>query len=578
QQKAKPPPKKKPPPKAEAQAEEEPEEHEDEDEPPAPPLPADFIEWEAIAVTLPEWEHVADRFANATHYLEKALYKTLTQNIVPFVTAELREHEKRRRMEEAIVHRKRSSRIAMKETEKEEARLAAKRRAEEEEKMARARRQEARLKKEEEERAKRERAREQRRKEREEREAKIARARERAAQRAESKDVDTSAARSTTTPTVNGTQASSSVQPSRVVTPNGVRSPDWVLDCEICHKQGVNVDDGLAMVSCGSCNRWQHIPCHDLNDQRSGRPRRNWEEQQFYCSRCRQRAMNGSAYGVQGYPAASQYSWSQAARTSAPTHKSPSVDPYAQTSDLRYSHSNGMGYPPQQQQYGANYVGAASYSRSSFPNNGLSFSHYQPDHRGPSARGPGALSPSHSGTYSNGYAPSADPMSGRMASTQFAPQYTHNRAVFSGHRMPSAYQNASSSSVPPYNSSHPSIGTSMSAARWPTQSSATNGYHASQTHSSVQSAAESLAYMHDPTSRYSGSSSWPQQQAYSHTQQSSMSSFPSSGHSSQHARAAYPHGHVVDPLAGPTYQAPRPEQHVGSSLPAGGSSSFNFPS
>ncbi|KAJ2970634.1 hypothetical protein NUW54_g12688 [Trametes sanguinea] len=120
-------------------------------------------------------------------------------------------------------------------------RLAAKRRAEEEEKMARARRQEARLKKEEEERAKRERAREQRRKEREEREAKIARARERAAQRAESKDVDTSAARSTTTPTVNGTQASSSVQPSRVVTPNGVRSPDWVLDCEICHKQGVNM-------------------------------------------------------------------------------------------------------------------------------------------------------------------------------------------------------------------------------------------------------------------------------------------------------------------------------------------------
>ena len=43
-----------------------------------------------IAVTLPEWEHVADRFANATHYLEKALYKTLTQHIVPVVTAELR--------------------------------------------------------------------------------------------------------------------------------------------------------------------------------------------------------------------------------------------------------------------------------------------------------------------------------------------------------------------------------------------------------------------------------------------------------------------------------------------------------
>lgn len=26
-----------------------------------------------------------------------------------------------------------------------------------------------------------------------------------------------------------------------MVTPNGVRTPDWVLDCEICHKQGVNM-------------------------------------------------------------------------------------------------------------------------------------------------------------------------------------------------------------------------------------------------------------------------------------------------------------------------------------------------
>lgn len=43
-----------------------------------------------IAVTLPEWERVADPFANATHYLEKALYKVLTQNVVPYVTAELR--------------------------------------------------------------------------------------------------------------------------------------------------------------------------------------------------------------------------------------------------------------------------------------------------------------------------------------------------------------------------------------------------------------------------------------------------------------------------------------------------------
>ena len=102
-------------------------------------------------MTLSEWEHVADPFEKAAHYLEKALYKMLTQNIVPLVTADLREAEKRRRMEEAIVHRKRSSRIALKESEKEEQRMAAKKKAEEEEKNARAKRQEARQKKEEEE-------------------------------------------------------------------------------------------------------------------------------------------------------------------------------------------------------------------------------------------------------------------------------------------------------------------------------------------------------------------------------------------------------------------------------------------
>jgi hypothetical protein len=70
-------------------------------------------------------------------------------------------------LEEALVQRKRSSRIAVKESEKEEARLIAKRHAEMEEKFSRARRLEARLQKEEAERERRENAREQRRRERE---------------------------------------------------------------------------------------------------------------------------------------------------------------------------------------------------------------------------------------------------------------------------------------------------------------------------------------------------------------------------------------------------------------------------
>ncbi|KAI0833758.1 hypothetical protein BC628DRAFT_1308266 [Trametes gibbosa] len=549
------------------------------DEPSAPPIPDDFVEWEAIAVTLSEWEHIADRFANATHYLEKALYKVLSQNLVPIVTAELKEHEKRRRIEEAVVHRKRSSRIALKENEKEEARLAAKKRAEEEDKMARAKRQEARLKKEEAERAKRERARDQRRKERDDREARARAKAERAESRADSKEVDTSAARSTATPTINGTRASSSVQPSRVVTPNGVRSPDWILDCEVCHKQGVNVDDGMAMVSCGSCNRWQHIACHDLSDQRSSRPRRNWQTQQFFCSRCRHRATNGGGYGTQpqqSYPPSSHaaYGWSQTGR-SVPLHKPGGIDPYAQTSDLRYAHrsavENGLGFP--QQQFNSNHVGAATYSRPSYPNSGVPFSHYQSDQRGMSSSRGGIPSMTSSSSWTNGTSyPSSDHMTGRMQSAHFVPQYAHSGGIYASNRIPSAYQLTpfQSSSTPshPYTSPHDTTGT-MSAARWPGSSSVVNGYHA-PTGNAVQTAAESLAFMHDGGGRYGNSSGWSQS-SYAHGQSQMLHSSTQSGHSSHSSYPPAPLG--VDPLAFPT---PRPEQHVGSSLP--NNAPFNFTS
>ena len=43
-----------------------------------------------IAVTLYEWEHAAKPFEKATHYTEKALYKILTLDIIPVITAQLR--------------------------------------------------------------------------------------------------------------------------------------------------------------------------------------------------------------------------------------------------------------------------------------------------------------------------------------------------------------------------------------------------------------------------------------------------------------------------------------------------------
>ncbi|KAI9451079.1 hypothetical protein BJY52DRAFT_1125459 [Lactarius psammicola] len=263
---------------------------EDEVEPEWRP-PDDFIEWETICVTLYEWEHICERFEGATHYAEKALYKLLSQQIVPTIAAELREIQRKRQLEEAVSQRKRSSRLAVKENEKEEARLAAIKKAEEEEKLSRARRLEARQKREEEERLKREAAREKRRLDREERERKA----------------QAGAERQWVIFLRHLAKSLSSAGRIRVrwSTASGSRTPvgeDWVLDCDICHRTGVNKDDGSPLLCCGKCSKWQHIVCHDLADRQAGRPKRDWDREEFICRACQDRSvvngkqvLNGSA-------------------------------------------------------------------------------------------------------------------------------------------------------------------------------------------------------------------------------------------------------------------------------------------
>ena len=57
-----------------------------------------------IAITLYEWEHAADPFEKAAHYTEKALYKILTVDIIPVITAELRVRAYTRREFVAITY------------------------------------------------------------------------------------------------------------------------------------------------------------------------------------------------------------------------------------------------------------------------------------------------------------------------------------------------------------------------------------------------------------------------------------------------------------------------------------------
>ncbi|KAH9838790.1 uncharacterized protein C8Q71DRAFT_833159 [Rhodofomes roseus] len=470
-------------------------------------LPDDFVEWDTICVTLHEWEHIAERFEKATHYLEKALYKMLTQNIVPVVTAELREAEKRKKIEEAVVHRKRSSRIATKESEKEQQREAVRKKAEEDEKLSRAKRMEARAKKEEDEREKRDKERERRRLEREEREERARQKEERARRREQAEEQRAS----TSTPAA-GTHSAESVLLSTVPTPAGTQTPGWVLDCEICGKRGVNLDDGLPMVSCGMCSKWQHIGCHDLADQRLGRPRRDWERQQFYCQPCRTRASNGTSYiasNHQRYPVPQSHhsqssSWSQAAVDPSIHPQKSVVAPQAYYRD-----------PPRpQSSYAAG--NGADFNHTSYPRqdaalqpgytrtqNGLTFSHYQPENRAfTSIRNSqqGTPSPPIGHGWTNGY-----------SSAQPQQQYGQGGGSHAG-MSATSYQNTASMSARP----QPDFGHGQGAAgtsQW-ASSSSSNG-HLPPHDSAVRSAAESLAFMQGGGGI--GGHAQPQQNGWHHT-------------------------------------------------------------
>ncbi|KIK62360.1 hypothetical protein GYMLUDRAFT_495420 [Collybiopsis luxurians FD-317 M1] len=413
--------------KAEEQEEQEEQEEEAETEPAEnsnaqqPSPPEQFVEWETIAVTLSEWEHVAERWQNATHYSEKALYKILTNHIVPIITEELREAEVKRQKEEAVTHRKRSSRLAIKESEKEEARLAARRKADEDERMSRARRLEARQQREEAERVKRETAREQRRKEREareEQEAKEAEEKERKEKEKEKKEREkaerTAEKARQRASNKRGPSTSSSVSngavllhhpSSGVSSVNGgsrsSRTPagdDWELDCEICHRRGINLDDGVPLLCCGSCAKWQHIPCHDRADAQAGRPRRNWDQVEFICRQCR---VNTNAMSSAGYNGI-QMHYPQA----APTNMHPSLRAVHSTSSYRnhVPYGQGLGYDAPSRTNNGGYIEVPSINdgkgygtsdmRSSIPlqthmgyshsmqqqqpPKQISFSHYQP--------------------------------------------------------------------------------------------------------------------------------------------------------------------------------------------------------
>jgi len=235
-----------------------------------------------VCVTLYDWRTFPEQFAKSRDPDEKALYTLLTKQVGPTIIAVLVEKLQEIARQEAVLNRKRSSRIATIQLSKEEALRAETAQREMEERMERTRYEETRHEREAAEHARREQERDSRLREREERalareEAIMAKAKEES-EKAEQAEKD------------RQHRAKRREEGFTVVTPtpgeggNGSQADRWELNCEVCKKTGWNVDDDEDVVACEDCGRWQHMKCHDLQDMREGRRRRSWDKVDFRVS------------------------------------------------------------------------------------------------------------------------------------------------------------------------------------------------------------------------------------------------------------------------------------------------------
>lgn len=62
---------------------------------------------------------------------------------------------------------------------------------------------------------------------------------------------------------------------------------DWELGCEVCGKRGVNLPDAVQIVCCEQCGVWQHVKCWNAHDRKVGQATRDWSSTDFYCSKCK---------------------------------------------------------------------------------------------------------------------------------------------------------------------------------------------------------------------------------------------------------------------------------------------------
>lgn len=265
--------------------------------PPADPEKP-WTEFETICVTRSEWENFAQRFAHSKHPDERNLHVYISKEVLPPILDMIHAEEKKAALEAALSKRKRSSRIALRDSEREQ------REREEAELRALKERAAAALKAERDHQA-REEAELQARKSRENRlrergERLLARER-----------------------MINERQKRAQERS---------RDP-WHLRCDICLMDELNPIDSRPVVACEKCGVWQHMSCWDEHDRSHLRSPRRWENVSFCCQHCKASPML-SAHAM---PAALDQTRGAGTHTSTSEPQVPTTPPITQTSVLHES-------------------------------------------------------------------------------------------------------------------------------------------------------------------------------------------------------------------------------------------------
>ncbi|KAG2236889.1 hypothetical protein INT48_002702 [Thamnidium elegans] len=273
----------------------------------------EWIPWKLVCASKYEWEQFPSKYANSKNLDEQRFYNLLVNDLIPKIIPVLEEHEREIKKQEALLHRKRSSRILFKELEalersssfEPESRSRSSHRIEQKS-----------LEKEQQEMENAAKAREARLLERErrimEREYRAL-----AREKGQSQEPET---------IINEAEPNTTLNLKMVVTekpkkkykkkekfdadgnplpkkekldehgnpiPKKKRgrkpkqkNPDdenWEFDC-ICGVSGKNLDDGTPMIACEKCSVWQHIICL----QKSGQigKSNSLDDINFVCHKC----------------------------------------------------------------------------------------------------------------------------------------------------------------------------------------------------------------------------------------------------------------------------------------------------